>query len=313
MENRAYAFSVGLFVLVLGAALAFSVWWLSGRSEQTYTVVLYTDAGVNGLNEQAAVRFRGLRAGRVTNIDFDPQTPRRILVRLRLSAGIPLTQATRASLGTQGVTGFVFVQLDDDGSNPQAIPPSLDGLPHIELNTRASSPTDAALEAIERIRVVADRLGEVLDTDNRARLSRTLTHLDDSSRHLETLLAKTPELMERMNRFAARLDSDKIDTTLNNLARSSSELPQTLAGLQRASQSIDALGTRWDALGQDLQMGVGSLRIGDTLIELQRTSSEFSKLVEILERNPQAIVFGRPEPRPGPGEGGYRIAPQGQE
>ena len=309
MENRAYAFAVGLFTITLGLVVVFSVWWLSGRTEQTYDVVLYTDGGVNGLNEQAAVRFRGLRAGRVTDIDFDQDTPRRILVKLRLSADIPLTQATRATLGVQGITGFVFVQLDDDGSNPAPLQAGPDGLPRIALDTSSASPAEAALDAIRRIRVVADRVAAIVDEPNRKRIATTLERLDSSSQHLETLLAKLPELVDHSNHILARFDNSKLDSAIDNLQKGSTEFPGAIADLKQTLKNIDTLTARWSSLGADLQTRVvddGGVRIGDTMAELQRTSAELSQLISTLERNPQAIVFGRPQPEPGPGETGYR-------
>ena len=89
MENRAYALAVGLFTVLLGIATALSFWWFSGRTEKTYDVRLITEGGVGGLSEQAAVRFRGVRAGRVTDIDFDPANPAHILVRVRLASDVP--------------------------------------------------------------------------------------------------------------------------------------------------------------------------------------------------------------------------------
>ncbi len=309
MENRAYAFAVGLFTITLGLVIVFSVWWLSGRTEKTYDVVLYTDKGVNGLNAQAAVRFRGLRAGRVTEIAFDPQAPRRILVKLRLPVDIPLTQATRASLGVQGLTGFVFVQLDDDGSNPAPLNVAPDGLARIALDTTSQSPTEAALDAIRRVQVVAERIAAIVDEPNRLRISNTLAQLDASSQHLETLLTKMPALIDHANSVIARFDNNKLDTALDNIAKGSNAFPAALADLKQTLKSIDMLATRWNVLGADLQTRVvedGGGRIGDTLAELQRTSTELSQLISTLERNPQAIVFGRPQPVPGPGEAGYR-------
>ncbi len=310
MENRAYAFAVGLFTITLGLAIVFSVWWLSGRTERTYDVVLYTDGGVSGLNEQAAVRFRGLRAGRVTDIDFDPTTPRRIIVRLRLAADIPLTRATQATLGTQGLTGFVFVRLEDDGNDPAPPPMGPEGLPRIALDTSSPNPVEAALDAVKRMQGVADRMAKVLDEPNRKRITDTLQRLDASSKHFATLLARTPELLDHTNNILARFDSVKLDATLDNLAKGSSELPAAVADLKRTLHNIDALTSRWSDLGEDLQNRVvadGGAGIGDTLTELQRTSNELSQLIATLERNPQAIVFGRPRPVPGPGETGYRI------
>ena len=46
MENRAHALIAGLFLLLLGAAAVASLWWFSGRSEDTRTYVVETRRNV---------------------------------------------------------------------------------------------------------------------------------------------------------------------------------------------------------------------------------------------------------------------------
>lgn len=311
MENRAYALTVGVFTLCLSAAILVAFWWFAGRTERTVDIELVTERGVAGLNEQAAVRFRGLRAGRVTDIDFDPDDARRILIRLRLSADVPLTRATRARLGTQGLTGFVFVQLDDDGSDRRPLTAQGDALPRIALDGGAASPTESALEAVGRVKLVADRLAAILDTPNQARIAATLANIEASSRHLEQTLARAPALLDRVDRVASRLDGPALDATLGNLQKGSAEIAPALAEIRSAAARVNALAQRWEGLGDTVQtrvVGDGGAQVGETLEELRRLSGQLSHLAGALERNPQALLFGRPAPQPGPGEAGY-VAP----
>jgi len=308
MENRAYAFSVGLFTIVLGLAVAFAMWWLSGRSERTVDLVLVTEQGVSGLAEQAAVRFRGLRAGRVTDIEFDQANPRRILVSTRLAADIPLTKALRAKLNTQGLTGFVSIDLDDDGSDPRPLAEPGKPFPEIALEARTRGTMESVAAAAERVRDVADRLALIVDDKNRGRIASMLESVDKSSQHLEAVLAKMPDLVSRLDHIATRLDSARIDATLANLEKGTSSLPQTLEQLRSTLAAVQQLSARWEAVGNDLQtrvVGEGGSQLGETLGQLQQLSSDLSGLINSLERNPQSIVFGRKGPVPGPGEAGY--------
>lgn len=311
MENRAYALAVGIFTIVVGLATAASFWWFSGRTERTYDVLLYTDGSVGSLNEQAAVRFRGIRAGRVTDIDLDPETPRRILIRLRVDASLQLSRATRARLATQGLTGFVYVQLEDDGSDPRPLETVGDQLPRLALDKSNTNTTEAAINALNRIKDVADRLTLVLDDKNLANLSTSLEHIAASTRHLDATLAQAPGLISKAEHVIARFDTDKIDSMLSNVDRTTRELPATLATLRTTLKSLETLTTRWEALGSDVQtrlIGDGGDQLGGTLEDLRRTSAELSALIATLERHPQSLLLGRPGAEPGPGEAGY-IAP----
>lgn len=65
MESRAHALAAGIFTLLLGLATALVMFWFSGKREAANEYVLVTKGNVSGLNTQAQVRFRGMRAGKV--------------------------------------------------------------------------------------------------------------------------------------------------------------------------------------------------------------------------------------------------------
>jgi phospholipid/cholesterol/gamma-HCH transport system substrate-binding protein len=71
MENRAHALAAGIFTILLGIAAAIAIWWLGQSDESTTRYVLETRRNVTGLNVQAQVRYRGIRAGKVQAIEPD--------------------------------------------------------------------------------------------------------------------------------------------------------------------------------------------------------------------------------------------------
>lgn len=312
MENRAYALTVGVFTLLVGSAMVFAFWWFAGRGDATYDITLYTESSVGGLNPQAAVRFRGIRAGRVTDIEIDPRNPRRILVQVRLAIDAQVTRATRARLATQGLTGFVFVQLDDDGSDPTPIATPAGPPPQIALDTGPGNLMDVAADVLVKVKQVAERLALVLDDTNRQQIRTSLQHLASASVHLDAALAKTPALLGKADRVMARLDSNKIDQTLAHLEQGTANLPAAVADLRKTLTEVQALTRRWESLGADVQtrlLNDGGGQAAQTLDELHRLSGDLSALINSLERNPQSVVFGRRPPAPGPGETGYRAPP----
>src|SRR5689334_8129805 len=109
MENRAYAFAAGLFTLLLGAALVGVALWFSGETYEKVYYVLESPSPVTGLFEQAGVRFRGVDVGKVTEIKFDPNNKRLILIEIGIEAGTPVTRGTYAEIRPQGVTGLSYV------------------------------------------------------------------------------------------------------------------------------------------------------------------------------------------------------------
>ncbi|MCH3717472.1 MlaD family protein, partial [Campylobacter coli] len=78
--------------------------WLSKDDIQRTPYVISTNLPVSGLNLQGAVRYKGLKVGTVTSINFDPKVPGQLLIGLEVLKETPITQSSFATLGYQGVT-----------------------------------------------------------------------------------------------------------------------------------------------------------------------------------------------------------------
>lgn len=100
METRAHHVLIGLFtVIVVIAALAFGVWLAKARSAQewNYYDVVFNEA-VTGLSKGGGVQYNGIRLGDVNQLRLDPEDPRRVLARIRVSGDTPLRKDTHAKL-----------------------------------------------------------------------------------------------------------------------------------------------------------------------------------------------------------------------
>ncbi|GAB4452000.1 MAG: hypothetical protein OHK0026_16970 [Rhodocyclaceae bacterium] len=186
MENRAHALAAGLFLLVLAAAAAAALWWLSGKRDFTNDYVLVSSGNVTGLNPEAQVRYRGMRAGKVVAIDLDPAGRRNILVTIRIDADLPVTRSTRAQLAVQGVTGLAYIQLTDSGESNEPLA-SRDGEPpRIALEpSQWEQLSEGVTALVAQARRTAARIDAVLDPNNAASITRTLAHLEAASAGIE--------------------------------------------------------------------------------------------------------------------------------
>jgi len=114
MEEKVNFAVVGVFVLVLSAALIGGVLWLSsgktyGKSYDLY--LTYINESVAGLNLNAPVRYRGVEVGRVKKISLAPGNVEQVQVMMAIESGTPVKKDTVAILSTQGLTGIAFVDL----------------------------------------------------------------------------------------------------------------------------------------------------------------------------------------------------------
>ena len=117
MENKSHAFAAGAFVIAVVALLLGLATWLSRDQQEGDIYELSTAESVTGLSEQAAVRFRGINIGKVTQIGFDPLNKGQVLLRISIRKDVPLTESTYATLGYQGVTGLAFCGRTEDRGN----------------------------------------------------------------------------------------------------------------------------------------------------------------------------------------------------
>lgn len=301
MSREAYALLTGLFVLVLGSALVAIAAWLGRYGDERDRYIVTTQGSVSGLNTESTVIYRGVEAGKVVAIAFDPTDPRTILVRIEVQKGLPITTATYARLRIQGLTGLAQIELNDPGDkqpplitsekNPARIPlrPSL-------VDHLSNSGSNILLQADELIA----RLLEVLDKDNRERLQHILTNLESAT-------GQFARLEERMDRAFAEVPdfSNKAKKTLTHIDEVAVNLEKLARKMQTFANSAEALADSGKKTG-DALISTTLPRVNALLDDLQSTSTQIRRLSGQLQRNPQGLLFGPQDPEPGPGEPGYR-------
>ena len=317
MENKAHALAAGLFLLLLGLALAASVAWFQGdRTERIrYTVVSRT--GVPGLNLKAPVKLRGVEVGYVDSIAFDPADPRQILVGIAVDAAAPVSATTHAQLGLQGVTGLSFVGLDEaDAKAPltRAAPGARIPLRPTLLDRLAESGPLLLAGFAE----TAERLNALLSESNRAQLARTLERLDqtaaDTSRLMTALQPSAralPGLLKDADATARRASAALRE--IETLAADGRALALDLKARAAVLDRLDAAAQQVQATSRNLELAL----VGDTpprsrplVADLAAASGSIERAAGELGEQPQSLLFGRSARPPGPGEAGFADRPK---
>lgn len=302
MESRAHALAAGIFTLLLGLACALAVFWLSGQREATRDYVLVTQGNVSGLNTQAQVRFRGIRAGKVQDIDLDPEDPRNILITIRIKADLPVTRGTTARLNYQGVTGLASVLLEDKGDDPVPLAGSGDDPPRIALQPNfMDNLAENATALMTQMRQVADRTNALLSEQNVRRIGQTLANVETASAGLSGSLKDLPQVVASLRQALNEENMKRLSRTLANLEKVSGEAAPLVASLQGVTQKLDALLA--ESGGEITQSTLPRLNV--LLQELAASSRQMSRLLDQIEESPNMLIFGRDARRPGPGEAGF--------
>ncbi|ABE50635.1 MULTISPECIES: MlaD family protein [Methylobacillus] len=315
MENRAHALAVGIATLILVAILAFAFWWMSGSRQPLTEYKIISRQPVTGLNQEASVKFRGVNVGKVSSIALDPDSQSSIEITIRVDEKLHLTKDAYAELRSQGVTGLAYIDLNDPNDDGEQLPPG-------SLITMRPSLIDRISERVPRlVDKVESFVNHGVETIEQAntmmqsidvkRLNQTLSNLEEASSKLGPALVSANEAFGQATKLLSEQNQQQFTQTLNNL--------------QAATQAATPLLNELTATVHDVRGMTGDIRnsaslIGDTLNhetlpqlnELTANASNdarrISRILDMLEENPQSLLFGKPEIRPGPGESGFKPA-----
>ena len=113
MASRRTKFAVGLFMTfgIVLALLAFIWLGMSHYFEKGQRYATYFNESVQGLDIDSPVKYRGVSIGRVERIAVAPDS-KLIQVVLKIETGQKLDKDIVAQLTSVGITGSMFVELD---------------------------------------------------------------------------------------------------------------------------------------------------------------------------------------------------------
>lgn len=313
MENKAHALIAGLFTVILLIAAIIGVMWFNSDRVERVPYEIATKLSVPGLNPQADVRYRGLDAGKVDAITFDPKFPGQILIQIKINPDTPVTQSTFATLGYQGVTGIAYIQLDDDGSKPVKLASSKQHLARIELRPSLFDNLQSKGAIIlSRADEMINKLNNLLDPENQKTMvkafsdvSETANAYRDIPQKLEPTIRQLPALTGELNQALT-----SITALSNNMNVLSKNLNSLTASLQGPDGAVSQLGGAVQKIGS-MANGVeyDTLPRFNTFTSDARTSMRaLNQTLDHFNQQPQSILFGSKGLPPGPGEAGF-VAP----
>ena len=318
------AFVVGAIVLVVGAVTIIG----SGRLfHKTYEFVLYFEGSVSGLREGAPVKYKGVEIGSITNILLqldESSEANRIPVIIQLDAnkisgrgvGGSLTDSVglkaaidrglRGQLQTESiVTGVLFVALDlvpdspakfvqPPGSRYQEIPTItttlqkaqdilgklLTKLDDIDFKELLSSVADAVknIDGIAKNKDLREAFAGVNQLVNKPELHAAIRSLDQT-------VVKISQAADGVQKVAGSLD--------RSVATLSVDLKETLTGVRDAVKQIQVTVANVDGFVDP--NSPTAYELTKALKELSGAARSLRLMADFLERNPRALLFGKPE------------------
>jgi len=331
MENKSHALAAGTFVLALLAlVVALAVWLMHDRTEPR-VFEISSAFSVSGLQIQASVRYKGVPVGRVTAIGLDARNAGNVLVRIAVNTQVPVTQATFASLGFQGVTGLAFIQLDDDGGAGPALQDSASVPARIPMRAGTLARwTDQGEQLLGQLKQGSTRVNDLLAPDNQKILMQAVSSLGRAAASLQqlsdrvdrTLQAPAGEPSLNLPRLASQVDASfrSMQTMAEHLSVSADDVRSSATEFRKASVRMTEPDGTLDRIARNAEtIGVAGQAVSNTLVprlnratdDAARTVRQLGQMADTLAGNPQALIFGSGAPAPGPGEAGF-VAPPAQ-
>jgi phospholipid/cholesterol/gamma-HCH transport system substrate-binding protein len=314
MENKSHALAAGTFVLLMTALLISAAVWLTRDTRAMREFELAGKVSLSGLQPQATVRFHGVPVGKVTALGLDPQDHNQVLVNIAVDDQAPVSAATFATLGYQGVTGLAFVQLEDKG---EANPAPLSGRIPLKPGLMATL-TDRGELLLGQLEQSSQRFNELLSSKNQQTLMTAVDNMGKAAADLQQLSAQARQTWPEMVK-SGRETLDIMQATSKRVGDSADEARASARAFRTVTERMAAPDGTLDQLdrGADVLVATGQTlrintlpRINLAVQEAARTTRQLGDLTQTLADNPQAILLGKPATHPGPGEPGF-VAPAG--
>jgi phospholipid/cholesterol/gamma-HCH transport system substrate-binding protein len=300
MEREANYAAVGAFVLLVLLVGGLFVYWYSDSREHKIfrRYEIYFDGSVSGLERGAAVRYLGVGVGRVQQMHIDPRDAGRVQVIVDIDSSTPISDKTLAELQLQGVTGLLFIDLQQIRPN-LPLPPVVPGIDYPVIRS-ARSRFDVFLARLPDVLAsageVVDRAARALSDQNIVAITHALGNIDKASEGL-------PQTLREVNTLVAELRGATSDLAAS--AKGARKIvdesgPEVVASLQRVHVVADNLANATDQIEKligDNRQDVRSFA-RDGLPELERllregraAAQELRELSSSLRENPSQLLY----------------------
>lgn len=180
MDSKVNYTLVGAFVLIfLILMMTFALWvsHVNFTSKATSYEVYFTGS-VTGLDVGSAVRYRGVRVGKVREIKIDSENIQQICVVISIEGAIPLREDASASLETMGLTGISYIQVN--GGTHDKPPLRQTGNKYLVIPSRSSrleEVVDSVPAVLRQASALIQDLRLLLSEENRQSIQSALHNL----------------------------------------------------------------------------------------------------------------------------------------
>lgn len=284
METKANYVAVGAFVMALVLGLVIVLLWLTGAQyaqEYAYYQTFFSGS-VSGLGKGTTVRYNGIEVGRVDQLNFDPNDPKKVQVVMQIDPKLQIHADSVASIASQGLTGGSYVEIDGGSKKAPILAPQFWGdyptiksRPSTLQQLEQSAPMLAA-----KFTQIANRLNDLLNDRNRQAIGDILGNLRTST---DVLNARSKDIDATLRNFSSA--SQKLDTDL-------ADLHTTLGHADKAVDAIGNAAAGVKGLAENVNASIESAQLAQLTADTRNLLGNLNRLSNQLEREPTRLLFG---------------------
>jgi phospholipid/cholesterol/gamma-HCH transport system substrate-binding protein len=300
MDRDSNYVAVGAFVLlVIAMAVSFVFWYTDQQDRRTYQrYEIYFPGSVSGLTAGSPVRYLGVDVGKVVRIMLDPLQRKTVQVIADIDSTAPIDERTRASLSLQGVTGLLFVDLEQD-PKAESTGAMEQGQRYPMIRSRRSD-FDVLLSNLPALTThlveLADHFNQVFSDENVRSIKATLENARLASEHLPNTVHEVQLLIADV-RGATQSVQGTVAELRGVIQQDSPNLNTALANIRQISDNLAKTTERLNSFVVENEPGV-SLFTRQSLPELEQLLREsrqavrdFRDLSRSLKRDPSQLIY----------------------
>lgn len=326
MNQRTEELKVGIFVVAMAAVLVAVLGLIGGLNVTRRPQVNYTARFkfAGGIEPGAAVRFAGLKVGRVERAQIDPQDSTRVRVVLTVRAGTPIHTDSAARIATLGLLGENYVEISPGSGRTATLVPGgelkvEETAQFAELLSKMSAVMGDAQLLVQDLRKNVDQmstkadqllanLNKITDEENQKHLHNVLHDSDqmlNSTRpRVERIAKNADEASAKIKRLiddiqGTRKRADELLGNLNNLVQpENGDLRVAIVHVRDTMARAEKIAAELETTLQTNQENL------DQMIENFRVSSEnFREFTDTIKQRPYTLIRVKNPPDRRPGDG----------
>ena len=303
MENRNSYTIVGMFFMACLTAFAIFIWWMTSKNNTKVDFkeyYIHTTELPSGLKVDSTVKFIGVPAGSVSDINFVDDKNALINITMKIREDLPIKADSVASIEVQAISGVASINISrgtKDFASGQK--------PILQLEESLFSKLGNNAENITlKINQTLDKVDNFFSPENIAHVESVLKNIDKFTQVLtdEEGLSEVDSIVKNVKNFTDTLNKTDTKELVKNLNRLISNANQVFVSANSAItgyNSLQELITKKAKDGEyDLRNTVGPLlrEASDFLNGFDKTLREFRGALQRLEDNPYEFFFTNPVP-----------------